>query len=174
MDKSKSFRNSLWWTAATVAVDRVVKIAAFRLPEEGILLIPGVLRLRYAENRGMAFSLLSGYPRLLGGMSLCAIAGMIWLMRKKKMSAWPRFALSLMLGGAIGNAIDRLALGFVPDLIETLFVRFAIFNVADAALTVGCAMMLCSLLFRPGDWADKGRTGKEDGKPDGRRQETER
>ena len=130
---------------AVLAADRALKMAAFRLPEEGKVLIPGVLRLRYAENRGIAFSMLSGEPRLLGLLSLVAVAGMILWVWKKEMKAFPLAAMMLMIGGALGNAIDRLVLGFVPDMIEVLFVRFAIFNLADAALTVGCGMMVVSL-----------------------------
>ena len=57
-----------------------------------------------------------------------------------------------MAGGAAGNMLDRLIRGFVPDMIETLFVSFPVFNVADSCLTVGCALMMISLLFRPSDW----------------------
>ena len=48
---------------------------------------------------------------------------------------------------------DRLITGYVPDMIETLFVRFPIFNLADSCLTIGCVMLIISLLFRPKDWA---------------------
>jgi len=61
----------------------------------------------------------------------------------------------LMLGGAVGNMIDRLFTGYVVDMIEVLFIDFAIFNVADAALTVGCLLMAWSLIFRPDDWSEK-------------------
>ena len=148
MDKgNKGGSIRAFWTAAAAvaAADRVQKIAAFRLPAEGVVLIPGVLRLRYTENRGIAFSLLSGQPRLLGLLSLAAIAGMLWVLRKKSIGAWPRFALAM---------------------IETLFMRFAVFNLADAALTVGCALMLISLLFRPKDWPpNAGQREKDSGEP---------
>ena len=143
-----------WGTAAAVlAADRITKELAPGIPEGGVTLIPGVLGLRYAENRGIAFSLLSGAPRLLGVLSLALIAaGFLWL-RKKELKPFPLFALALMAGGAAGNMIDRLVRGYVPDMIEALFVRFPVFNVADACLTVGCALVLFSLLFRPRDWA---------------------
>ena len=48
--------------------------------------------------------------------------------------------------------IDRLVRGFVPDMIETRFMSFPIFNIADSCLTVGCVLMMISLLFRPKDW----------------------
>ena len=142
-----------WGTAAAVlAADRITKELAPGIPEGGVALIPGVLGLRYAENRGIAFSLLSGAPRLLGVLSLALIAaGFLWL-RKKELKPFPLFALALMAGGAAGNMIDRLVRGYVPDMIEALFVRFPGFNIADAALTAGCVLVMASLLFRPGDW----------------------
>ena len=142
-----------WGTAAAVlAADRITKELAPGIPEGGVALIPGVLGLRYAENRGIAFSLLSGAPRLLGVLSLALIAaGVLWL-RKKELKPFPLFALALMAGGAAGNMIDRLVRGYVPDMIEALFVRFPVFNIADAALTAGCVLVMASLLFRPGDW----------------------
>ena len=147
-------RRGLFWgiTLAVIALDRVTKLLAPGLPAEGITLISGVIGLRYAENRGIAFSLLSGYPRLLGVVSLMLIAaGYLWL-RKKKLGSFPLTGLALMAGGAAGNMIDRLISGYVPDMIETLFVRFPIFNIADSCLTVGCVMLIISLLARPGDW----------------------
>ena len=146
---------------AVILADRALKLLAFRLPDEGMTLIPGVLGLRYTENRGIAFSLLSGQPRLLGILSLAAAAGMALFAVRKKPRPFPLAALMLMLGGALGNAADRLALGYVPDMIETLFMRFAIFNLADAALTVGCGMMLISLLFRPKDWQEQDREARK-------------
>jgi signal peptidase II len=62
--------------------------------------------------------------------------------------------LALMAGGAAGNMADRLITGYVPDMIETLFVRFPIFNLADSCLTIGCVMLIISLLFRQKDWAN--------------------
>ena len=138
--------------AGVLVADRVAKELAPGIPEEGLTLIPGVLGLRYAENRGAAFSMLSGYPRLLGVLSLVIIAaGLIWL-RKKKLALFPIAALALMAGGAAGNMFDRLIRGFVPDMIETLFVRFPVFNIADSCLTVGCVLMMISILARPKDW----------------------
>ena len=147
-------RRLLFWLIliASLAADRVTKLLAPGLPADGMVLIPGVLGLRYAENRGIAFSLLSGYPRLLGILSLgLIIAGFLWL-RKKKTGTFPLAGLALMAGGAAGNMLDRLVSGYVPDMIEALFVRFPIFNIADSCLTAGCVMLVISLLLRPKDW----------------------
>ena len=147
-------RKTFWIVAVIVLIaDRITKELAPGIPEGGIPLIPGVIGLRYAENRGIAFSMLSGYPRVLGILSLALIvSGYIWL-RKKNIAVFPLVGLSLMAGGAAGNMLDRLIRGFVPDMIETLFVNFPVFNIADSCLTVGCVLMMVSLLCRPQDWA---------------------
>ena len=136
----------------TLILDRVTKELAPSIPAGGIPLIPNILGLRYAENRGAAFSILSGHPRLLGILSLVIlIAAFLWL-RRKQLAPFPLVALSLMAGGAAGNMFDRLIRGYVPDMIETLFISFPVFNIADSCLTVGCTLMIISLLFRPKDW----------------------
>ena len=133
---------------AVFAADRVTKILAGGIPPEGIPLIPGVVRLRYAENTGAAFSMFSGHPWLLGVLSLLIIVGGFLFLRKKILPALAITGLMMMLGGAAGNMVDRLATGFVPDMIELLFVRFAIFNVADSFLCIGCVLTAVSLLRR--------------------------
>ena len=139
---------------AAIAADRAAKLLAPGLPADGLPLVPGIIGLRYAENRGIAFSLLSGHPRLLGILSLLLLtAGFLWL-RKKNLRRFPLAGLALMAGGAAGNMFDRLVSGYVPDMIEALFIHFPIFNIADSCLTTGCAMLIISLLVRPHDWAN--------------------
>ena len=133
--------------AAVWTADRITKILAPGIPEEGQVLIPGVVGLRYAENRGIAFSLLSGVPWLPGVLSLAAVIGGFLLLRKKKIPPLAMTGLMMMLGGALGNMVDRFLLGYVPDMIEVLFMEFAIFNVADAFLCVGCALVILRLLL---------------------------
>ena len=133
--------------AAVWTTDRITKVLAPGIPEEGQVLIPGVVGLRYAENRGIAFSLLSGVPWLPGLLSLAAVIGGFLLLRKKKIHPLALTGLMMMLGGALGNMADRFLLGYVPDMIEVLFMEFAIFNVADAFLCVGCALVILRLLL---------------------------
>lgn len=142
-----------WITVIAVLVaDRITKELACGIPAEGIVLIPGVVGLRYTANTGAAFSMLSGYPRVLGVLSLAAIAGgFIWL-RKKEIAPFPLAGLALMAGGAAGNMFDRLIRGYVPDMIEALFVNFPVFNIADSCLVIGCVLVMVSLLARPDDW----------------------
>lgn len=146
-DTGKSMRKEIWIAPAVFAADRVCKILAERIPPGGKVLIPGILGLRYTRNTGMAFSLFSGHPWLLGLLSLLIVAGAFRFLWKKEIPPLPFIGLMLMLGGAAGNMADRLFGGSVPDMIELLFVRFAVFNPADMALTIGCAMMMLHLIF---------------------------
>ena len=145
----------LWWIApAVVIADQLVKALSLRLTER-VTLIPGVLALTCTKNTGMAFSLFSGRAWLLGVVSaVCILLG--WLvLRRYMLGRWSRIGAMLMLGGALGNMIDRFLRGYVVDMFEALFVEFAIFNVADAALTIGTALMAISLIFCPEEWRDK-------------------
>lgn len=140
------------WVAALVFVlDRLTKLLAEKIPDAWPV-IPGVLGYRYARNTGMAFSLLSGRPWLLGVLSaLVLIAGALVLMQFR-LDRLTRTGCMLILGGALGNMIDRFFTGYVVDMVELLFVDFAVFNVADVALTAGCVLLGFSLLFRPEAW----------------------
>ena len=142
-----------WIALLTLAADQAVKYLACRL-QATFPLIPGVLAFTYAENTGMAFSLLSGRSWLLGLVSAAVIVLGLLALRRYRLGPLPSVAAMLMLGGAAGNMIDRLLLGYVVDMFEVLLFRFAIFNVADAALTVGCVLMAASLLFNPKDWSN--------------------
>ena len=142
-----------WIALLTLAADQAVKYLACRL-QATFILISGVLAFTYAENTGMAFSLLSGRSWLLGLLSAAVIVLGLLALRRYRLGPLPSVAAMLMLGGAAGNMIDRLLHGYVVDMFEVLLFRFAIFNVADAALTVGCVLMAASLLFNPKDWSN--------------------
>ena len=147
-------RKYYWIAAAVTIIDQLTKWLCTRLTGS-VTLIPRVLALTYTENTGMAFSLFSGRAWLLGVVSaLCILVG--WrVLRRYRLGTLSRVAAMLMLGGAVGNMIDRFLRGYVVDMFEALFVKFAIFNVADAALTVGTALMAISLLLCPREWQEK-------------------
>ena len=134
-----------WIALAVFLADRGTKYLWDRIPKEGMPLIPGILGLFPARNTGMAFSLFSGRPWLLGILSLVLMIGAFLYFRGKRLTALTGIGLMLMLGGAAGNMTDRFLTGYVPDLIELLFVRFAIFNVADVSLVAGCAIVVTDL-----------------------------
>ena len=79
----------------------------------------------------------------------------VWLLRGMRLSGLAPVAVSLMAGGALGNLLDRLLLGYVQDMFELLFMRFYIFNLADVGVVCGAVLCGVSLLFRPGDWSKK-------------------
>ncbi|MBQ8073297.1 MAG: signal peptidase II [Clostridia bacterium] len=139
-------RKDGWIALLVFLADRGAKTLARGLPPGGRVLIPGVLALRPARNTGMAFSLLSGHPALLAALSAVIIAGAAWLLRGKTLRRVTRVGLMMMLGGALGNLTDRVLTGAVPDMIEPLFVRFAVFNVADACLVAGCGLVMLGIL----------------------------
>ena len=147
-------RKFYWIALPTVILDQVSKWLCTHLTGS-VTLIPGVLALTYMENTGMAFSLFSGRAWVLGVVSaVCILIGWI-VLRRYQLGTISRVAAMLMLGGAVGNMIDRFFRGYVVDMFEALFVEFAIFNVADAALTVGAVLMAFTLLFRPNDWRER-------------------
>ena len=155
----------LWIALAVVALDQGSKyLAASRLAFAGpVTLIPGVLGLRYAENTGMAFSMLSGQGWLLGLLSGALIL-LGWLfLRRYRLGRLAGTAAMLMLGGAVGNMVDRFCTGYVVDMFEVLLFRCAIFNGADAALTVGAVLLGITILWMPKEWSERNHgdtTGK--------------
>ena len=147
-------KSYIWIAGLVVIADQFVKALARALTGP-VTLIPRVLGLRYSENTGMAFSLLSQHTWLLTALSVVLIAVGWIVLRRYRLGTLSRIAAMLMLGGAVGNLIDRLFIGYVVDMFEVLLFRFAIFNVADAALTVGAFLLAITLLFFPQDWSLK-------------------
>lgn len=134
-----------WIAAMVFLVDRVTKLLSEKMLRNSVSLIPGVLGLRAVRNTGMAFSLMSGHPVLLGVVTAGILAGAFAILRKKELAPMRQTGLMMMLGGAAGNLTDRLLNGYVPDMIEILFIRFAIFNVADVCLVIGCGLVMLDL-----------------------------
>lgn len=154
-------RKYAWIAVLTVVLDQLTKFFSRGL-KGPITLIPGLLGLRYAQNTGMAFSMFSGQSWLLGLLS-AALIFLGWrILKRYPLGRWSRAAAMLMLGGAVGNMLDRLFLGYVIDMFEVLAFRFAIFNVADAALTVGCALMALTLVCCPDDWRENNAKDRTD------------
>ena len=144
-------KKTAWVAVLVFVLDRLTKILAER-SQGAFSLIPGVLGWRYAQNTGMAFSLLSGRPWLLGILSVAVLAAAALVLRSYRLDGLTRTGCMLIFGGAVGNMVDRFFTGYVVDMIEFLFVDFAVFNVADTALTVGCVLLGISLLTRPEAW----------------------
>ena len=127
-------------TIALIAADQLVKyLVLTNIPLHGsVPFIPYIMDLTYVQNTGAAFSLFSEHTWLLTlcSLILSVVLGIaVW----KKFFSHPlgRIPLTLLLAGAIGNLIDRAARGFVVDMFRTLFIQFAVFNVADICVVVG-------------------------------------
>lgn len=131
-----------WWIALIAALaDRLSKLLAAGRPAGAV--IPGLVNLRPVENRGMAFSMLSGQSLLLSLLTAALIAGIVgWLIARPQAPALMRCGLWLIVGGGLGNLYDRLTTGGVVDFIDLAFVRFAVFNIADVCICVGAALVV--------------------------------
>ncbi len=110
------------------------------------------LNIVYARNTGVSFSMFRADSQIgqwmLSGVALAIVAGLlVWMRRLER--RWPVIALGLIVGGAIGNVVDRLRLRFVFDFLDFYWngYHFAAFNLADSAITVGVAMLLIDGLF---------------------------
>lgn len=103
----------------------------------------GLLQFRYTENTGAAFSSFSDNTTLLSVFTVAVIViGLIVVLSRKLKPNFLNACLILILSGGIGNAVDRIRLGYVVDFIEPLFIDFAVFNFADCCITVGAFMMI--------------------------------
>jgi signal peptidase II len=137
--------------ALLVAADQLVKLwirTSFVLGQQ-VTLIPNVVGLTYVQNTGMAFSSLSGQTAFLALVSLVASVGIAIILAKNLLFSNPygKWPLALILAGAVGNLIDRVFMGFVTDMIEVLFINFAVFNVADCCVVVGGILLAIYVLF---------------------------
>jgi signal peptidase II len=114
------------------------------------------LNFRIAHNAGAAFSFLSaatGWQMVLFIMLAVVISFFLaaWLYRLPSSEKLNAFAIALLLGGAVGNLIDRARFGYVVDFVDFHIHawHFATFNIADAAITIGVVLLLLRSLFKP-------------------------
>ena len=143
-------------TLSLFGCDHATKIAAEASLSQGrvVNVVSGVLELRYAPNPDTAFSLLRtlGVPRTPGVLLavsaialLCVVA--MWISTRKRASRIQHVGFALVLGGALGNVVDRAMRGYVVDFIH--LTRWPIFNVADMAVVAGMILLgLCALFQR--------------------------
>jgi signal peptidase II len=145
--------------ALVVASDQASKLVVRRALElgESVTVIPGLLDLTRVHNSGLAFGLMNGLDlpfqsTLLALVPACALVALaVYGLQLVPGQRLTRVGLSIVIGGAIGNLIDRVTAGFVLDFVD-LYWRgwhFWAFNVADAAINVGAGLMILDLL-RPG------------------------
>lgn len=144
---------------AVIVLDQAAKWAIVEhVPLYGRIAITPFLNITHQQNEGAAFSFLadaSGWQRWFFIALALAISAVIvvWLWRLRTARQWVLSAgLALVLGGAIGNVIDRIRVGHVVDFVQVLIAGwpFPSFNVADSAITVGAALLIVDALFLSG------------------------
>lgn len=110
------------------------------------VILPNVLALTNVRNDGAAWSVLSGQQWFFTVITIVALGLMGYFFWKLKNDNLYMLAISLLIAGTLGNFIDRIRLGYVVDMFETLFMNFPIFNVADMCLTFGVIIVIIALI----------------------------
>ncbi len=137
--------------ALSILADQLTKwIASSSLIDAGsVPLIEGVLHMTYVENPGAAFGMLSDKRWLFMALSTVAILIMLvyLFIFGRRISPLMGCSLALIIGGGIGNMIDRIVYGYVVDFIDVTIINFWVFNFADMCVCVGAALLLISVFF---------------------------
>jgi signal peptidase II len=139
--------------AAIVIVDQLTKawLVSFLGPGERTNVVGEYLRLVHSQNSGALFGLFKDQALLFGLVSLVVIGLIVWFHGSSGRNTILSVALGLLLGGAIGNMIDRFRLGYVIDWVDAGIgdLRFYTFNVADSAISTAILLLLLIALFPP-------------------------
>lgn len=157
-DSSPAAANALrwvWLSAVVIVLDQLTKHwAVSQLQLHDPVTVMPLVNLTLVYNTGAAFSLLNeagGWQRWLFALlaMIISVLLIVWLYRLAEDRRWLACALSLILGGALGNLWDRLSLGYVVDFIDVYYGRWhwPAFNVADSAISVGAVMVLLDALI---------------------------
>ncbi len=146
-----------WYLAALIiALDQITKrivISSLAL-HQSVPFIGDIVRWTYIHNEGMAFGVKIAGGRILGVISIVATIFFSYILLKSRNESFGfRMIIGGIIGGAIGNSIDRLAYGYVIDFIDVdlpdwLMERWPIFNIADSAVSVGIVLLIIMIIFR--------------------------
>jgi signal peptidase II len=139
----------LLYTVLVVAADQISKhmVKLTLEPFQSIPIINNFFDITYVQNTGAAFSILRGQMLFFYITSTMVIATLIYILTKISADKHGlRFVFCLILGGAIGNLIDRLRFGYVIDFLD--FKVWPVFNIADIAIVVGVAVLVYLILFK--------------------------
>ena len=148
------------FSVGITALDQFSKyLTVEKIPLYGnVPFLPGFVRLTYVQNTGAAFSMLEGQQWLFA-LLFIVLTGLLLVEFFKKplpFSRFDRWCIAAIYGGGLGNMIDRVRLGYVVDMIQTEFMDFPVFNVADSFITCGCiALMISLIFFNKGFWKDE-------------------
>lgn len=153
MKKDLHLKKHIWCTVMIiliVAFDQITKYFATLHLADGktVDLIKNVAQLKFALNKGIAFSMFDGSRWFFVALTAIACIGfLIYMYSNKCKSLWAYWSLGIIVSGGIGNLIDRVLYGYVVDFIEPTFVDFAIFNIADSAVTIGAVSLVIYLVI---------------------------
>ncbi|MCP4398286.1 MAG: signal peptidase II [bacterium] len=149
-------------TAFLVIADQITKLWIHQA-RQFFEVIPGFFNITYVRNPGAAFGILQGRQNLLAGVSIIAsVVLIVMLLRENEKKKTLLLSLSLILGGTVGNLIDRLRFGYVVDFLDFYITlgkeyHWPSFNVADSAISVGVTLLICVML-----WEEKTRSKQTD------------
>ncbi len=132
-----------------IAFDRVTKYlcVAYLKGKPPVTFIPKVVQFNYAENTGMAFSMFSGARWFFIVLTFVVCCFALWyIFSNRSKNLWEYWSIGVLVSGGIGNLIDRVVHAYVIDFIEPTFINFAIFNIADSAVTLGAISLAACLL----------------------------
>ncbi|HIQ06876.1 MAG TPA: signal peptidase II [Thiotrichaceae bacterium] len=150
-----------WLSAVIIIADQLTKwMAVERLSDGTVSVVNRFLNMRLRYNEGVAFSFgdfLGEWQRWIFsilGVVVCVIL-ISWVHRLSEKAKWMAVSLSLIIGGAIGNLVDRIFMGKVVDFIDVHFplywvspdYHFATFNIADIAISIGAVLLILIMLF---------------------------
>ncbi len=162
MVKHDTMLKWLWLTAIVVILDLSSKavVSYYFSLYDTMVVIPGWFNLTLAHNAGAAFSFLaeeSGWQRWFFAIIAISVSLVIffWIKRLKTSERWLAIALTLVLGGALGNLWDRITLGYVVDFLDVYYhdsgtmktMHWPAFNIADSAISIGAVMLIIDAFF---------------------------
>ena len=146
------------------AADQLVKyLVVENIPLFGeVPLLPGVLKLTLVHNEGAAYSSFRGMQWLFALIFVLFTLAVLYEYFKKPMpfTRLERWYIAAIYGGGLGNMIDRVRQGYVVDMLETEFMEFPVFNLADCFITCGCLLLMVHLaFFNKSFWKDEKKCG---------------
>ena len=133
-----------------ILIDQITKLLSvkFLQPKGTVPIIEDVIHLTYVENRGAAFGMLSDSRWVFMLVSTVAIIGMaVFLYSGLASNLLYEISVAMIISGGIGNMIDRIALGYVVDMIDFRIINFAVFNGADSFVCVGAGLLVLALVL---------------------------
>ncbi len=150
---------------ASIVSDQIVKalvVSTMQLRETAPFL-PPLLQLTRVHNYGAAWSSFSGARLLLIVLTAAGMGLLIWLLVRVVRHPLGQWALACVIGGGVGNLIDRVRLGYVVDMLDTMFMDFPVFNVADVFVVCGTVLAMIYYLAFYSKYDEKKQETKRDG-----------